>query len=205
MEFWSLTMVNTFLKKVALGSILTAAMAMGSAAQASTITYDLDLTGTSGDFLGGYGQIVIVSPSTTAYQETFSAGTNGGTNGGANGLLAMSFTIDGETFDIANSTGTADLNVNLDGKGDIIAYNSIDYSGAVNGGQLTFKLSSGGFSYEFVSSNYLLDSGGTISLTPLPSSWAMLLGAFGILGAGAVAQRKFKGSASNSAQPMMFA
>jgi hypothetical protein len=149
-------------------------------AQASTVTYDLELTAASGPE-SGTGSFTVVTPTPSTSFDTV-----------ANGLLTgMSFTIDGMIFNLANST-SAGVGFNNTGPSTPEVINTINYTGQNN--SFVFQLSAGGFGYSFSdSANPALNSRGTIVATlapavPEPSTWAMMI--LGFCGLGFMAYRR---------------
>jgi hypothetical protein len=115
----------------------------------------------------------------------------------ANGqLTAMTFMIDGMTFNLLNST-SAGVGFNNTGPGTPEIINNISYTGQND--SFVFQLSTGGFGYTFTdTANSRLSSSGTIEATisavPEPSTWAMMI--LGFCGLGFVAYRRKPNSAA---------
>ena len=162
-------------KSVALASILLAFFSTGGV-KASTLTYNLVLSNTSGPE-NGIGSFTINGPVASTGVSVFTAGS---------GLTSLNFTIDGSSFSLSNALVNASV---IFSGGNLT---SIAYLGAANGFQL--DLGTLGLSYAFVDLlNSRLDSAGNISAssvsaTPLPSSWTLML--IGLAGGGLVAYRR---------------
>jgi hypothetical protein len=159
-------------------------------AAASTVTYDLTLTpnaGSGGE--GGSGSFTVTTPKFPG--SVYDTKANGS-------LISMSFTIDNQTFTLADAS-SAGVGFSQSGSKEVI--NNISFSGSL--GDFTLFLSTGGFTYSFVDSkDYRLDTNGTISAsvpsTPLPTSWS-LFGAGALVLAGFLAlRRRAIGPALNS-------
>lgn len=162
-------------KFVALASALVALLFLGRA-EASSVTYNLALTATSGPE-NGIGSFTVNAAVANTGLSVFTAGS---------GLSSLSFSIAGSNFTLANELLNA--NVTFD-NGNLI---NIAYLGALNG----FKLDLGtiGLNYAFVDLiNSSLTSIGSISSSPvsaapLPPSWTLML--IGLAGLGFVAYRR---------------
>jgi hypothetical protein len=171
-----------FSRLIVMAVIAAAAAQMPGRASASTVTYDLVLTATSGPEsspTGSFFTVITPTPSTS-----FDTVANGQ-------LIAMSFTIDGMTFNLANST-SAGVGFNNTGPNTPEVINNISYTG--QNGNFVFQLSTGGFTYSFSdSADRTLNSSGTITATlapavPEPSTWAMMI--LGFLALGWLAYRR---------------
>jgi hypothetical protein len=165
----------------------TAIVLAAPAAQASTITYDLSLSPTFYGPYGGTGYFTVNTPAlgTSPYDTP----TNGVAEGGNGNLIAMSFTIAGETFNLTNASNAGvGFNQNSNDTAEII--NSIVYTGTIGSTMVTLSLSSGGFDYTFTDSNpngsYADSSGGlitaTLTATPLPATLPLFAGGLGMFG-----------------------
>jgi hypothetical protein len=155
-------------------------------AQASPITYNLVLQDTivqaqtgSGS---GTGSLTINGPVTATGIDTFTAGS---------GLVALSFTVDGNTFTLANALPGASVVFN---NGNLA---SIAFVGLTSWAKL--DLITAGLDYAYVDLfNSSFDSVGTITdppaATPLPSTWIMML--TGLAGLGFLMSRKPRRGAS---------
>jgi hypothetical protein len=153
-----------------------------SAAHASEI-YDLTLTSTSGYSGTGTGSFQInVAPLTGINQQSTYKASN--TSGDI--LEDLSFTIDGDTFTLANATNHNSFVQFTTG-----ALSDITYAGNESGGQVILSLSANGLSYSFDDTGKGVSGTGTITdsldtaATPEPSSIVLLgtglLGSLGIL------------------------
>jgi hypothetical protein len=152
---------------------------MPSRADASTVTYNLVLTATSGPE-SGTGSFTVITPTPSTSFDTVANGQ----------LTAMSFTIDGMTFNLLNST-SAGVGFNNTGPSTPEIINTINYTGQHD--NFVFQLSAGGFGYTFTdTANSQLSSSGTIvatiSAVPEPSTWAMMI--LGFCGLGFMAYRR---------------
>jgi hypothetical protein len=133
--------------------------------EASALTFDLTLM--SGASPVGSGSLTISSPIASTGISNFT-GSN---------LTSLNFVIDGNNFQLANAVLPASatfINGNLV---------SIGYVGSLNGMKLSFDTL--GLGYVFTDlANWKLDSAGTISVsaTPLPSTFGMMLIGLGVLG-----------------------
>ncbi len=145
---------------------LGVALLVPAAAFAAPITYDLTLTNTVGDLLGGVGTFAIDKAPSPSSVSAYS-GSNGS-------LSAFNISIDGETFTPANGLGTTTVQFTAG------VLSDIEYAG------FTFDLSSlliiSGKSYEYLSQ---VDGNGSVgSLTaaiappnspvPEPSTFVLL-------------------------------
>jgi hypothetical protein len=173
-----------FGRLILMAVIAAAAAQMPDRASASTVTYNLVLTATSGPEsspTGSFFTVVTPTPSTS-----FDTVGNGQ-------LTAMNFVIDGMTFNLANST-SAGVGFNNTGPNTPEVINNISYTG--QNAAFVFQLSTGGFGYNFSdSANSALNSSGTITATvapavPEPATWAMMI--LGFAGIGAVTYRRRK-------------
>jgi hypothetical protein len=182
-----------FVRLILMAASALAAAQIASRADASTVTYDLVLTATSGPE-SGTGFFTVTTPvSTTSSDTATSLGGNGA-------LTAMSFTLtNGTTFTLANAT-SASVGFNSTGPGTPEVLNTIGYTGELSSFVLQFT--AGGFTYSFSDSapNNHLSSNGTITATIAPavpesSTWAMML--LGFCGLGFMTYRR-KSSATLS-------
>jgi hypothetical protein len=161
-------------------AVVLAAAQIPGHAQASTVTYNLVLTAISGPESGS-GSFTVVTPTPSTSFDTVSNGQ----------LTAMSFMVDGMTFDLTNST-SAGVGFNNNGPGTPEVINTIGYTGQRD--SFVFQLSAGGFTYSFSDShNTTLNSSGTIVATvapavPEPSTWAMMV--LGFVGVGFMGYRR---------------
>lgn len=136
-----------------------------SIAQASTVQYDLTLTPTIGS-VGGSGYFDVSTP------------VDGS---GANALTALSITIDGQQFSLANELGTATAIFS----GGVLE--SLNYVGDLVSGLNLDILGTGGLSYAFLDigtgatiATGSISASAPLAATPLPST--LLLFASGLLG-----------------------
>jgi hypothetical protein len=178
-------LVIRFGRLLLMSAIASAAAQIPGRADASTVTYNLVLTATSGPESGS-GSFTVVTP-------TFSTSFDTVAN---SQLTAMTFMIDGMTFNLLNST-SAGVGFNNNGPSTPEIINNISYSGQND--SFVFQLSTGGFGYTFTdTANSELSSRGTIEATisavPEPSTWAMMILGFCSLGFMAY-RRKRNGSA----------
>lgn len=155
------------------------------AAHAMPVTYNLTLTNLVGNISGGTGSLMLDSTP----NNVFAVFTEGGTPGSL--LSSLSFTIGGDTFTLADSTGGA----NVVFTGGLLS--DVTYFGTLaGGGKVTIALESNGLSYGYVdeltslfSSGVIdVDSGVSTSVAPEPST-LMLLGT-GVLGLAGFGARK---------------
>jgi hypothetical protein len=174
-----------FGRLILMAVIAAAAAQIPDHASASTVTYNLVLTATSGpeSSLTGSSFTVVTPTSST----NFDTAANGQ-------LTAMTFLIDGQTFNLANSN-SAGVGFSNSGVGTPEVINTINYSGP--SGSSVFSFSTGGFGYSFSdSANSSLDSHGTITATiaavPEPSTWALMI--LGFAGIGFMTYRRKNGA-----------
>jgi hypothetical protein len=144
---------------------------------ANAVTYDLTLTAITGPE-SGTGFFSLNNTPTTGPQ-TYTVG------GPTNILTALSFTIDGNTFTLADATIPSAPNAVFFNGGLI----SLDYLGSITNGSVTFALSSGSIFYTYIDFSdrthntfgyfgYALDMGAT----PLPAALPMFAGGLGLVG-----------------------
>jgi hypothetical protein len=170
---------------ILLAAIALAAAQIPSRADASTVTYNLVLTATSGPESGS-GSFTVTTPTPSTSFDTV-----------GNGLTAMTFTIDSMTFNLLNST-SAGVGFNNNGLGTPEIINTINYTGQND--SFVFQLSAGGFGYTFTdSANNNLSSKGTIVATlapavPEPATWAMMI--LGFAGVGFMTYRRKQNGAA---------
>jgi hypothetical protein len=169
-----------------LHSILaTAALLSASlAAHADPVTYDLTLTPTSGVY-GGTGSFTLAG-----------APTNNVDYFTTNGLEALSFTIDGQTFSLANETPGNAANTLVEFQSGNIW--DITFAETIGSGLNSLTLDTAG-NYAFFYSNNGIEqeSSGTFTDTPAPPNAVTpeptgiaLLGT-GLLGLAGVVRRRF--------------
>ena len=175
-----------FVRLILMAATAFAAAQIPGRADASTVTYDLVLTASSGPE-SGTGFFTVTTPvSTTSFDTATSLGGNGA-------LTAMSFTLtNGTTFTLGNAT-SAGVGFNNTGPGTPEVLNTIGYTGELSSFVLQF--SAGGFTYSFSDSapNTHLNSNGTITATiasavPEPATWTMMI--LGFCGVGFMAYRR---------------
>jgi hypothetical protein len=133
--------------------------------EASALTFDLTLM--SGASAAGSGSFTISGP----------IASTGFSNFTGNNLTSLNFVIDANSFQLANAVLPASVTFF---NGNLV---SIAYVGSLNGMQLS--LDTLGLGYVFTDlANWKLDSAGTISVsaTPLPSTFGMMLIGLGLLG-----------------------
>jgi hypothetical protein len=168
-----------------MSAIALAAAQIPGRADASTVTYNLVLTATSGPESGS-GSFTVITPTSSTSFDTVANGQ----------LTAMTFMIDGMTFNLLNST-SAGVGFNNTGSGTPEIINNIGYTGQND--SFVFQLSTGGFGYTFTdTANSKLSSSGTIEATisavPEPSTWAMMI--LGFCGLGFMAYRRKQNGAA---------
>ncbi len=162
-------------KSVLLMSALFALLSTGCS-EASTLTYDLALTSSSGPE-SGQGTFTVNGPVASTGYSVFTAGS---------GLSSLSFSIDNNKFTLANELVNATVTFD---NGNLI---NIAYLGALDGFKL--DLGTAGLNYAFLDLiNSSLTSIGTISASPvseapLPPSWTLML--IGLAGLGVVTYRR---------------
>lgn len=138
-------------------SVLFAALALMPRMAFADITYDLTLTPTSGPE-GGTGFFTINTPFPSTGLDSYTPG------GATFDLLALSFTIDGSTFDLSKSSGTPQVN-SLNG-----VLFDILYNGAITSGGKDLALTTN-TSYVFSDIlNSSVDTSGTFTATPETSA-----------------------------------
>ena len=162
-------------KSALLMSALFALLSTGCS-EASTLTYDLALTSSSGPE-SGLGTFTVNGPIASTGLTVFTAGS---------GLSSLNFSIDNNNFTLANELVNASVTFN---NGNLI---NVAYFGALDGFKL--DLGTAGLNYAFIDLiNSSLTSTGTISASPvsaapLPPSWTLML--IGLAGLGVVAYRR---------------
>jgi hypothetical protein len=169
-----------------------AAVFVGHVAQpawASTLTYDLTLTNTSGP-TDGNGSFTVNGPVNNG-TDTFTSNTNGG-------LDSLSIWINGEDFTLQNALTMSSVTFNNG------ALTNVSYFGEHDGFKLDLLTS--GLYYLYVdANNWNLSSSGTISafaapsVAPLPTT--SILFATGLLGFAALMYRRRASARPSSAAP----
>jgi PEP-CTERM motif len=182
---WGIKFMIKIGRLLLMSAIALAAAQIPGRADASTVTYNLVLTATSGPESGS-GSFTVITPTSSTSFDTVANGQ----------LTAMTFMIDGMTFNLLNST-SAGVGFNNTGPGTPEIINNISYTGQND--SFLFQLSTGGFRYTFTdTANSSLSSSGTIEATisavPEPSTWAMMI--LGFCGLGFMAYRRKQNSAA---------
>lgn len=174
---------------LAVGLVAVLVGHVSQSAQASTITYDLTLSNTSGP-TNGNGTFTVNGPVNNG-TDNFTSNTNGG-------LDSLSIWINGEDFTLANALTTSSVTFN----------NGVLTNVSYLGEQDNFKLDllTDGLYYLYVdANNWSLSSTGTISafaapsVAPLPTT--SVLFATGLLGFAFLMYRRRSSAHLSSASP----
>lgn len=181
--------MQRFLLSAALAALF---LSVSPAARADQI-YNLTLTVTSGSVANGMGSFEINTPPLTGInqQSTYKA-----TNVSGDILEALSFTINGQTFDLTDAqNGTLGNTFVQFTSG---ALNAVEYAGAEKSGIFTLSFNAAGLQFTYFDQQTNTAANGTIavngnpvtvSAAPEPSSLALL--GTGFLGAAGIMRRRF--------------